>query len=417
MTPTTDTPKTSTHHPRSMSTNIPTPSRSFSSSSGTGIPAFRSLRSLLPFGPGKSSSSTPAKAAPSTSFSSASSPSATAPKTPNSNSKSLSKAAGHGYSLSVSQTQGNSSFGAGRSFTAFGTVRRSMTKERGKGEDGSRPSGSFLRPPTKVNPAEETFDDVIAIGPEPSSSAIDVSADVTEESGSNTPLRRSVSYPRLDKDIVEQDSRMYLLRSEHFRIIDFLPGDLSTIIEADTSGLSRYLPDLNTSQTSSPSRSPPSRNSPLTRTQSDSLLRPVSTFLASGSSSSRYSASTQPSPTDNELELSVSNVQGQVLDALLVKDYAAAREWLDSGDAVVVDDDEDLTQTQPLRKASPPPDSRVSLELGPLDPELTNLLSPNRLSGSSSPKRQSLSSRRSSVQLSSRTSSQRNSLSTPFNSG
>ncbi|KDQ23579.1 hypothetical protein PLEOSDRAFT_1108071 [Pleurotus ostreatus PC15] len=400
MTPTTDTPKTSTHHPRSMSTNIPTPSRSFSSNSGTGIPAFRSLRSLLPFGPGKSSSSTPAKAAPSISFSSASSPTATASKTPNSNSKSLSKAAGHGYSLSVSQTQGNSSFGAGRSFTAFGTVRRSMTKERGKGEDGSRPSGSFLRPSTKVKPAEETFDDVIAIGPEASTSAIDVSADVTQESGSNTPLRRSVSYPRLDKDVIEQDSR-----------------DLSTIIEADTSGLSRYLPDLNTSQTSSPSRSPPSRNSPLTRTQSDSLLRPVSTFLASGSSSSRYSASTQPSPTDNELELSVSNVQGQVLDALLVRDYAAAREWLDSGDAVVVDDDEDLTQTQPLRKASPPPDSRVSLELGPLDPELTALLSPNRLSGSSSPKRQSLSSRRSSVQLSSRASSQRNSLPTPFSSG
>ncbi|KAF9494716.1 hypothetical protein BDN71DRAFT_934170 [Pleurotus eryngii] len=392
----TDTPKASTHHPRSTSTNIPTPSRSFSnSSSGTGIPAFRSLRSLLPFGPGKSSSSTPAKAAPSTSFSSANSPSANASKTPNTNSKSLSKAAGHGYSLSVSQTQGNSSFGAGRSFTTFGTVRRSMTKERGKGEEGSRPSGSFLRPPTKA--VEETFDDVIAIGPEPSST-IDVSADVTDESSANTPLRRSVSYPRLDKEIIEQDSR-----------------DLSTIIEADTSGLSRYLPD--TSQTSSPSRSPPSRNSPLTRTQSDSLLRPVSTYLASGSSSSRYSASMQPSPTDNELELSVSNVQGQVLDALLVKDYAAAREWLDSGDAVVVDEDEDLTQTQPLRQPSPPPDSRISLELGPLDPELTALLSPNRLSGSSSPKRQSLSSRRSSVQLSSRTSSQRTSLSAAFSSG
>ncbi|KAF4568620.1 hypothetical protein EYR36_010632 [Pleurotus pulmonarius] len=388
----TDTPKTSTHHPRSMSTNIPTPSRSFSnSSSGTGIPAFRSLRSLLPFGPGKSSSSTPAKAAASTSFSSANSPSATAIKTPNTNSKSLSKAAGHGYSLSVSQTQGN----AGRSFTTFGTVRRSMTKERGKGEDGSRPSGSFLRPPTKVHPVEETFDDVIAIGPEPPSTP-DASADVADESGSSTPLRRSVSYPRLEKEIIEQDSR-----------------DLSTIIEADTSGLSRYLPDLNTSQTSSPSRSPPSRNSPLTRTQSESLLRPVSTYLESGSSSSRYSASTQPSPTDNELELSVSNVQGQVLDALLVKDYAAAREWLDSGDAVVVDDDEDLTQTQPLRKPSP----RVSLEFGPIDPELTALLSPNRLSGSSSPKRQSLSSRRSSAQLSSRTPPQRNSLSTPFVAG
>lgn len=279
------------------------------------------------------------------------------------------------------------------------------------GEGGSRPSGSFLRPSTKV--AEETFDDVIAIGPEPSSTR-DVSADMTDESGLNTPLRRSVSYPRLDKEIVEQDSRTCFLRFEHCCIIDFLLGDLSTIIEADTSGLSRYLPDLNTSQTSSPSRSPPSRNSPLTRTQSDSLLRPVSTYLTSGSSSSRYSASTQPSPTDNELELSVSNVQGQVLDALLVKDYAAAREWLDSRDAVVVDDDEDLTQTQPLRRSPPPPDSRVSIEFGPLDPELTALLSPNRLSGSSSPKRQSLSSRRSSVQLSSRTSSQRNSLSTPF---
>ncbi|KAF7426694.1 hypothetical protein PC9H_009063 [Pleurotus ostreatus] len=161
-----------------------------------------------------------------------------------------------------------------------------MTKESGKGEDGSRSSGSFLRPPTKGNLVEETFDNVIAIGPEPSST-IDTSADVAEESGSSTPLRRSVSYPRLEKEIIEQDSR-----------------DLSTIIKADTSGLSRYLPDLNTSQTSSPSRPPPSRNSPPTQTQSESL----------------------PSPTDNELELSASNVQGQVLDALLVKDYAASRE-------------------------------------------------------------------------------------------
>lgn len=66
---------------------------------------------------------------------------------------------------------------------------------------------------------------------------------------------------------------MWFLCVGHGRIIDILPGDLSTIIKADTSGLSRYLPDLNTSQTSSPSRPPPSRNSPPTQTQSESLVR------------------------------------------------------------------------------------------------------------------------------------------------
>ncbi|KAJ7130068.1 hypothetical protein C8R43DRAFT_670298 [Mycena crocata] len=107
--------------------------------------------------------------------------------------------------------------------------------------------------------------------------------------------------------------------------------ELSTIIEADTSGISKHLP----SASPSPSPSPTSQSS---------------AALAADETSA--------------LDLSTTHLTSQVMDAIMAQEAAAAKSWLEAGPA----------------QLSPGSDQGdVSFNLGALDPDLAALLSPNRM--------------------------------------
>ncbi|KAF7310659.1 DUF2012 domain-containing protein [Mycena chlorophos] len=122
--------------------------------------------------------------------------------------------------------------------------------------------------------------------------------------------------------------------------------ELSTIIEADTSGISKHLP----SASPSPSPSPISSPSPPSLPQRSLSVDDTSA-----------------------LDLSTSQLEAQVKDAILAQasQSAAAHKWLEAG-----------------AEASPEPGD-VSFNLGALDPELAALLSPNRIPTSDASRKQS----------------------------
>ena len=142
------------------------------------------------------------------------------------------------------------------------------------------------------------------------------------------------------------------------------PGDLSTIIEAETSGTFKHIPNQLLEPASGTLATSPRR------TQSTSVdtnglppvLDPDASFVCDDTSA---------------LNLTTSKLTTEVLDAIMVKDVLAANEWLNGVDGVVLDD----------VGSSPPKtggffngaqDTNLSFNLGSLDPDLAALLSPNK---------------------------------------
>ncbi|KAG9310769.1 hypothetical protein JVU11DRAFT_8618 [Chiua virens] len=146
-----------------------------------------------------------------------------------------------------------------------------------------------------------------------------------------------------------------------------LGADLSTIIEAENSGISKHLPQLGD----------------LSHADGDDGL-PISPFNPEQDGKTRI-----PSPDSRAtsvLDLSTSKLAAEVMHALKTEDSTTASEWLQGVNGIVVEEGAD--DVDPFLPASgnalggdEPPDA--TLDLGTLDPDLAQLLSPHRINGKS----------------------------------
>lgn len=141
--------------------------------------------------------------------------------------------------------------------------------------------------------------------------------------------------------------------------------ELSTILESDTSGISKHLPSLDASQTSYGGESAfhlsPNSFQP-------QALHPPPRDTRRGS--------TSPSNDTSELDISTSQLKSEVLAAL--SESPGKQDWL-SGSVVVDDAPSDSGMSQGRTPESPD----TSFNLDALDPDLAALLSPNRMPRSS----------------------------------
>ncbi|KAF5325972.1 hypothetical protein D9611_000509 [Ephemerocybe angulata] len=268
---------------------------------GPGIPSFRALRSLLPFGPSSN------KNAPQPS-------SFASPSTP----------------------------ASGKSHFGFGSVRRSMTKDRER----------------KMSLNEARITQVLAIERSKSDSQVE-----------DTNIRRSVSLSQLDEplsgrplDYGSSDSAP-VLRTPSPGIP--LSQELSTIMEADSSGVSRRVPIFNTDS------SPPESRSPSPTILNPAFLRPIPPTKPFGNESSDPDTSFDGDADTSMLNMNPAQLTREVMDAMRAADSpaASALDWSRTDKAVVID-------------ADGPDDTSFALEasiLPSVDPDLAALLSPNTL--------------------------------------
>ena len=141
-----------------------------------------------------------------------------------------------------------------------------------------------------------------------------------------------------------------------------LGADLSTIIEAENSGISKHIPCVDDSTHPDSQASPP--ESPFCLDEHD-----------------EYRFSPPDSRNGSVLGLSTSRLNAEVMDALMVKDAVAATEWLKGVDGVVVEEGADEPQGIPGLGGEVDP--HATFDNGALDPSLAQLLSPHRLNGKS----------------------------------
>ena len=143
-----------------------------------------------------------------------------------------------------------------------------------------------------------------------------------------------------------------------------LPTELSTIIEADTSGLSKNIPSVRSNKSSH--QTDPEFSLPTPPDSDQPNVSLLSLNLAS--------ALEEQSPNevdDSVLDLSTSELQIEVQEALSANGYNRASGWLDEGTLGVVDDAELDDQRHGSSLAGDP---NISLNLGALDPDLAELL-------------------------------------------
>ncbi|KAG1727259.1 uncharacterized protein EDB91DRAFT_892972 [Suillus paluster] len=182
-----------------------------------------------------------------------------------------------------------------------------------------------------------------------------------------------------------------LLVDELYAPLQPCPADLSTIIEADNSGISRYIP--------SPSPSPPTSPQPFFPSKvtclSNSFFPPPSQATPEDPSASPkdsfpptaiYSqTSRDPSPSASNLDLDISKLSAELHDALSPTN---ADGWLS---AVVVEDADVAQPPFPPRGNGSDdrdtnsclprvPDPDATFDFSALDPDLAELLSPHRAS-------------------------------------
>ncbi|KAG5339464.1 hypothetical protein C0989_004150 [Termitomyces sp. Mn162] len=246
-----------------------------STSASTGIPAFRSLRSLLPFGPSKHA--TPASPA--------------VPPTPNASKN---------------------------PFHSFGSVRRSMQK-------GGKVSLDVELPP------------VISID------------QVTKNELEGNTVRKASSCSMLQPIDGTQGGSSNSFQDEDDTAVFFTRGtpilrtpspgppisaELSTILEADSSGISKHIPS-----SKNPSRAPSPDISAPVREES----HVIDTFV---------------------LDLSTTHLEDQVLGAMRSETSSKPQEWNVADQAIIIDADGDNSD---------------SLNLNALDPDLAAILSPHSL--------------------------------------
>ncbi|KAG6377997.1 hypothetical protein JVT61DRAFT_14795 [Boletus reticuloceps] len=146
-----------------------------------------------------------------------------------------------------------------------------------------------------------------------------------------------------------------------------LGADLSTIIEAENSGISKYIPHLGDT----------------THADGDDDT-PTSPFNLERIDKSRI-----PSPDSRAtsvLDLSTSKLAAEVMHALKVEDATTGSKWLKGIDGIVVEegtDDPEPLSSVPGNAAHGDEDLDAALDFDALDPDLAELLSPNKISGKS----------------------------------
>ncbi|KAI0692251.1 hypothetical protein C8T65DRAFT_745233 [Cerioporus squamosus] len=142
--------------------------------------------------------------------------------------------------------------------------------------------------------------------------------------------------------------------------------ELSTILESDTSGISKHLPSLDTSQAESEQDSLHDISPQAFQPQA---LHPPPRNTRHGSSS--------PSNDTSALDLSTSKLTSEVLAAL--SETGDRQDWLQG---VVVDD---VPSDSAISRERTPESPDTSFNMDSLDPDLAALLSPNRVQNSAEP--------------------------------
>ncbi|KIK78215.1 hypothetical protein PAXRUDRAFT_834667 [Paxillus rubicundulus Ve08.2h10] len=145
-----------------------------------------------------------------------------------------------------------------------------------------------------------------------------------------------------------------------------LGADLSTITEAENSGISKHIP-----------------YSDDMAHLDDDTGSPTSPFMFGQSDRNRL-----PSPDSSPasvLDLSTSKLNAEVMDALMVKDATMASEWLQGVNEVVVEESADDPHDQPreMRLTNVEKDPDATFDFAALDPDLAELLSPNKINDKS----------------------------------
>ncbi|KAG1835779.1 hypothetical protein F4604DRAFT_754419 [Suillus subluteus] len=153
------------------------------------------------------------------------------------------------------------------------------------------------------------------------------------------------------------------LDDEMYALVHPCPADLSTILEAENSGISKYIPSA------SPSPSP-SPTSPHTFFPSKVAFSPPPSHGTFPTPKDRSVSQTScgPSPTTSNLDLSLSKLSAELHDAL---SPTTADGW---SSAVVVEDADVAPPTSGTNHGF----DNATFDLSALDPDLAELLSPHR---------------------------------------
>ena len=146
------------------------------------------------------------------------------------------------------------------------------------------------------------------------------------------------------------------------------PGDLSTIIEAETSGMSKHIPNLEDSRDIRLPTGVPSTGSE----NEQSLLHTSSSY----NELSRVGQPADPRDT-SAIDWSTAELTAEVISAMKAKDVSDAKGWITGVDGLVVDDD--TGPVVPQFGLPQTPETEKSFNFGALDPDLAALLSPNRV--------------------------------------
>ncbi|KAI0351114.1 hypothetical protein OH77DRAFT_969571 [Trametes cingulata] len=145
--------------------------------------------------------------------------------------------------------------------------------------------------------------------------------------------------------------------------------ELSTILEAETSGISKHLPSLDTSQAS---YGPESERE--SEQQSPNGFLPLELQHLRPPPHDTRHGSRSPSNDTSPLDLSTSKLTSEVLAAMSAS--PGKEDWLNG---VIVDD---AASDAPISRERTPDDPDASFNLNALDPDLAALLSPNRINDS-----------------------------------
>lgn len=145
-------------------------------------------------------------------------------------------------------------------------------------------------------------------------------------------------------------------------------GDLSTIIEAETSGISKHIPNLDESQ-DSPYRHVKASSSFSHMRDMDPDDSPMAIL-----GDSYIDMDNGHTSDSSVLDLDPSGLTAEVLDAIHAKDVSAPDGWLNGANDVVID--APISPSPPLDNED---NNEGSLNFGSLDPDLAALLSPHRV--------------------------------------
>lgn len=221
-----------------------------------------------------------------------------------------------------------------------GSLRRSINHERKTSVVLASPDDSEKFPVISIAPASQNFEEEMM--------ARKRSRDLARSASDSVTPSRSPATGNDDRYVLPAPSP-----------VSPLGADLSTIIEAESSGISKHIPCID--ETTSPD---------------DRTSSPGSPFCLDGHVKDQL-----PSPDSRDasvLDLSTSKLNAEVMDALTEKDAIRASEWLRAADGIVMEDHTDDI-AQDVHGPNEDPDATLDFDV--LDPNLAQLLSPHSLNG------------------------------------